>query len=58
MEKDMVEANSLGTMVKLLKGNGKVERKMDMESGNHPKETITKVNGLTIDKMEKDIIIT
>ena len=54
----MVEANLLGTMVKLLTGNGKVERKMDMESGNHPKETITKVNGLTIDKMEKDIIIT
>lgn len=46
-----------GITVKYFKVIGKMARKTDMEYGNLPKETIIKVNGLTIGKMAMESII-
>jgi hypothetical protein len=52
--KDMAHSN--GIMANLLKDNGKMELKMDMEFGNLPKGIFMKDSGNWIDNMVKELI--
>ena len=58
MAKDMAKGSLLGIMVRFLKDNGEMAKRMALAFGNHPKETLTKVNGRIIDRLAQESIFT
>lgn len=58
MEKDMEKESLFGITDRFSKENGRVERRMALGSGSHPKVTTMKGNGSKTDRMEKDIFFT
>jgi hypothetical protein len=58
MEKDMEKEILFGITDRFSKENGRVERRMALGSGSHPKVTTMKGNGSKTDRMEKDIFFT
>ena len=51
---EVARASSNGIIRKPFKENGKMEKKMASESGNHQKETLMKAYGKTIDNLAKE----